>query len=376
MRRCPLREFSFGMLLAIALAACAAHPAAAPAARVATPGAVTGRLEGAAYRIEIPEAWNGDLIMYLHGYDAKGDPPPEEIGPNDFTGRLLAKGYAVAQSGYSTQGWAVAEALVDNERLRQHVVALYGQPRHTLMIGHSMGGHLVLATLEGHPDAYDGALDLCGANMPAAELFADGVIAPLIAFDYFYPGALGLAPGGLADPASPAQQDTAALETALHGNEARADTLARRFRIPRSDLAGALMFRYLILREMMQRAGGSPVDNHGTSYVGFGDDAAFNAGVRRYTGDPAALAYVRDNAPLAGTTRKPVVMLSNRVDPLVTPLISSRYAALAAAAGNSAQVLVLPSVGEGHCAFGPEAVDRAFDTLAAWVNSGRRPPAP
>ena len=53
MRRCPLREFPFGMLLAIALAACAAHPAAAPAARVATPGAVTGRLEGAAYRIEV-----------------------------------------------------------------------------------------------------------------------------------------------------------------------------------------------------------------------------------------------------------------------------------------------------------------------------------
>ncbi|HEY5971645.1 MAG TPA: hypothetical protein VIT22_06660 [Pseudoxanthomonas sp.] len=324
----------------------------------------------------MPEDWNGDLVMYLHGYEPKGTPRTGEIGQKDLGEWLLSGGYAVAQSSYSTQGWAVAEAQADNERLRQQVVALYGKPRRTFLIGHSMGGHLVLASLERHPDAYDGALALCGANAPAAEIFADGVAAPLIAFDYFFPGALGLAPGGLADSASPPGVDPAALETALKGNEAHARVLAERFDLLREDLAGALMIRYLVLHEMTQRAGGFPVDNRDVAYAGFGDDNAFNAGVRRYSGDAQAMAYARNNASLTGQARKPVVVLSNLNDPTVPEQFSSRYAALAKAVGNDSNVVVLPPRGKGHCAFTPEDVDQAFDALATWVGTGNRPASP
>lgn len=345
-------------------------------ARSAVSGATTGMLAGAPYRIDAPEVWNGDLVMYLHGYEPKGNPRAAEIAQNDFERWLLSKGYAVAQSAYSTQGWAVAEALADNERLRQRAIALYGKPRRTFLIGQSMGGHLVLATLERHPDAYDGALALCGANFPAAEIFAEGVAAPLIAFDYFFPGALGLAPGGLADPASPPMVDPGALETVLRNNEAHARELAARFDILREDLAGGLMIRYIVLHEMIERAGGFPADNRDVVYSGFGDDAAFNAGVRRYAGDPEAMTYARNHAALTGHVRKPVALLSNLNDPTVPRQFSSRYAALAHAAGNDANLAVLPPVGKGHCAFTPEDVDKAFDALTAWVATGKRPALP
>ena len=52
----------------------------------------------------------------LHAVDA--------LLTNDFDKWLLSQRYAVARSQYAKQGWAVAEALVDNERLRQHALTL------------------------------------------------------------------------------------------------------------------------------------------------------------------------------------------------------------------------------------------------------------
>jgi pimeloyl-ACP methyl ester carboxylesterase len=330
---------------------------------VAVPGASTGSIEGAPFRIAIPPDWNGDLVLYLHGYEPSGRKRQAQMAGGRMEDWALSRGYAMAQSAYSTQGWAVAEALVDNERLRQHFIDLHGEPRRTLLIGHSMGGHLVLASMERYPQAHDGGLSLCGANSPAAELFADGLVPPLVAFDHFFPGAMGLAPAGLSDPNSPPMVDPEALELALRGNETQARALSERFAIQREDLAGALMFRYFILRELMQRAGGFPVDTRAVVYTGMGDDAAFNAGVRRHTGDPAAMAYAAANAPLLGTIRAPVVLLANAYDPTVPAAFSSRYVALAKAAGNGDGVIELASVGHGHCAFDPADVDRAFDAL-------------
>ncbi len=356
------------LLLATLLAGCVGMQAA-ESRPVAAPGANTGSIEGAPFRIAIPQNWNGDLVLYLHGYEPRGRERQAQMAGGRMEDWALARGYAMAQSAYSTQGWAVAEALVDNERLRQHFIALHGEPDRTLLIGHSMGGHLVLASMERHPQAYDGGLSLCGANSPAAELFADGLVPPLVAFDHFFPGAMGLARGGLSDPDSPHAVDPEALELSLQGDEAKARALAERFGILREDLAGALMFRYFILRELMQRAGGFPVDTREVVYSGMDDDAVFNASVRRHAGDPAAMAYAAANARLLGTPRAPVVLLSNAYDPTVPAAFSSRYVALAKATGNADKVTELPSVGHGHCAFDSADVDQAFDVLLEQVGS-------
>lgn len=353
------------LLIAWLLAACAAPVREAPSVAAADAGTETGTLAGAPYRIDMPERWNGELVLFVHGYEPAGTPRSDPWPLDGSAKALLDKGYAVAASGYSTQGWAVAEAVPENERLRRHFLARHGRPARSWLVGHSMGGQVALASVERYPRAYDGVLSLCGVNAPAHELFTDGVLTPLVAFDVLFPRVLPQAPAGLADPSLPPQLDPAAVEAALAGDEAKAKLLAQRVDIPRGELAGALWLQYLALRELDKRAGGFPVDNRNTRYHGFGDDAAFNATVRRYAGDPEAVAYLARNAPLSGRVRTTVVLQSNAVDPTVPARFGRRYLERMREAGTARHATVLPPVGVGHCNFEPAQVDAAFDALRA-----------
>src|SRR4051812_37604238 len=186
----------------------------APAAEE-NPVAATGTLDNAPYRIDIPKNWNHQLVMLLHGYEPKGSPRADTAAQNEATPVFLAHGYAVAQSAFSSQGWAVAEALPENERLRAHFAEKYGKPRRTYAVGFSLGGHVALASLEKYGANYDGALSLCGVNMPAAQAFDEAMLTTLVAFDYFFPGVMGLAKNGLTDAESPAMVDPQGIEAAL-----------------------------------------------------------------------------------------------------------------------------------------------------------------
>lgn len=350
------------LLLAVVLcgiAACATTNAPQPASPVQDAGV----LDSAPYRIDIPANWNGDLVVLLHGYEPKGAPRPLPWPQNEAAPLFLSKGYAVAASGYSSQGWSVAEAVPDTERLRTHFVDKYRKPRHAYLVGFSMGGLVALKSVEQHGEAYDGALSLCGVNLPASAVFQDAVLTPLVAFDYFFPGTMGLAAGGLADPDSPAMLDTGAIEGQLQKNEKVAALLSKRLDIPRPGLAGALMLHNLVLREAISRAGGFPVDNRSVTYSGFGDDEAFNRGVRRYAGDPRAIALIDGSAELTGNIRAPVVLQPSALDPTVPARFNDLYPELVRSRGTPQALLELPAVGEGHCGFANEQIVGAFDRL-------------
>ncbi|MDR7191975.1 alpha/beta hydrolase family protein [Luteimonas terrae] len=334
----------------------------------ATPGVDTGTLDGAPYRVEIPVDWNGELVVLLHGYEPRGVSRADPWPANEATPLFLARGYAVAESGYASQGWAVADAIADSERLRAHVAERHA-PRRSWLVGFSMGGQIALASMERHGAAYDGALSLCGANVPATQVF-DDALRSLVAFDYFFPDA-GLPGAGLSDPDAPPLNDLPAdqialmqtVGTALASDLAAAATLAQALEVPADGLVGALGLHALLLREMTARAGGLPVDNRETIYSGFGDDAAFNAGVRRYSADAEAVTYLAGVADLRGTIGKPLVLRYNQEDPTIPPRYHGVYPALAAEAGRADLVTVMPPAGEGHCAFAPEQMLEAFDLL-------------
>ena len=360
--------------IVVSLLGCAGTAPDRPAVPApALPVAATGEIAQAPYRIDIPERWNGDLVLFAHGYEPVGVPRETPTSANELARSFLDRGYAFAGSSYRTQGWAVADAVADTEALRQHFIASYGAPKRTFLLSISMGGQIVLASMEQQPEAYSGALSLCGVNAPPADVMRDGVLGPLVAFDLLFPAVLGLPAGGLADPAAAPMVDGNAIEAALAANEPTATLLSTQFDIPRHELAGALWLRYLVLRELATRAGGFPVDNRGMVYSGFGDDAAFNAGVRRYTGDPAAMDYLARTVQLSGQVRAPVLFLLNNNDPTVPERFGERYLGIAADAGASAYVALLAPVGEGHCAFLPHDITAAFDKLVAWVESGVRP---
>ncbi len=75
-----------------------------------------------------------------------------------------------------------------------------------------------------------------------------------------------------------------------------------------------------------ERLGGQPFDNSSKVYTGSSDDAALNAGVARYTADPAALAAMTE-FETSGNLSVPLVTLHTTGDPIVPFQQQALYAA-------------------------------------------------
>src|SRR5262249_31331883 len=75
---------------------------------------------------------------------------------------LTRRGFAWAASGYRSKGYRPDLFLLDALGLREHFIKEHGQPRWTIIHGQSMGGHVAIASLELHPEIYQGALIECG----------------------------------------------------------------------------------------------------------------------------------------------------------------------------------------------------------------------
>ena len=361
-------------LFAALLLLAGAAAAQSPAEKALENQVESGELAGAPYRIEIPGAWNGELVVYSHGYDLPdGKPFPidarfQKALRDGFVGR----GFAFVQSVYAAEGWAVKEGVEDTEILRRHFVARHGQPKKTWITGHSMGGLIAALSLERYPEAYAGGIAFCPVLAPAAEFFESSLFDLLAAFDFLAGRNAGLPP--LADPASPPVTPEA-LAAALAKSPAAAAILAARFGLRAEDVVSIPAFYQGIWQNLVGRAGGVPVDNSNTVYAGFGDDAAFNRGVRRIAGDAAAELYLERYGTPTGRLQDPLLVIHTTYDPIVPPAVASRYDQLATLAGNKERVRYRFVVADGHCNFSSEDTQKAFELLREWQTSGQ-PPAP
>lgn len=364
-----LTRLSFALCLAVS-------PVFAQDTSTATAPAMedTGTLAGAPYRIDIPADWNGELVVLAHGFEPVGVARETPWPADPATPMFTSERYAVAQSGYATQGWAVRDAIADSERLRAHFVQRHGQPTKTWMVGMSMGGGIAIASLEQQAAHYDGALSLCGANLPG-EVLATELFTSLVAFDALFPPREGEAGFRLSDPAAPELDQNAVMDrvdAALPRDPAAAQRLATRLEVSVEALPGTLGLHYLVIRDLIARGGGMPVDNRLVRYTGFGDDDAFNRRVPRYVGDVAAMDYVAAAPALSGRPQKPLVLQYNADDPTINPRFRPVYAQKARDA--TVVPLTLPDAPGGHCRFSADQVKDAFRVLTGWVESGERPP--
>src|SRR6202140_2029939 len=123
------------MKLVAAFFVCAAFCLAAPKVEARQE---IGEINGAKFRIDIPENWNGGLVMYCHGYSPIAGTYKEGKLPAVLA-VFTEQGYALAQSGYAAGGWAIQEAVADTEALRRYFAGKYGQPKETFVTGHSLG---------------------------------------------------------------------------------------------------------------------------------------------------------------------------------------------------------------------------------------------
>jgi hypothetical protein len=103
-------------------------------AAAAAPLELSGEINGAPFRIRVPETWNGTLLIFAHGYRDKADHPGEiddrsaDVAPSAaLEAPLLAQGFALAGSAYKDNGWAFGDAIHDIKDLavffRENVIS-------------------------------------------------------------------------------------------------------------------------------------------------------------------------------------------------------------------------------------------------------------
>jgi pimeloyl-ACP methyl ester carboxylesterase len=338
-----------------------------------------GELHGASFRIDIPkENWNRSLVMYYHGYEAKprifslvdGQPRP----PSRILQQILNRGYAVAESGYSTGGWAVEAAFKETDELRQYFGKRYTKPRETLVMGHSMGGLLTVMTLEQHPKDYSGGLALCGVLAPT-DLVMQRAFANRVAFDAFFPGVL---PEVDHIPPSFMMNDLPVIAKVQQALDAKPDSAA----LIRSladihtnrGLADVLVFNTFVIEDLRLKTGGNPFDNRNLIYTGTTDDYTLNTEVKRYVGDPKSVRYMSDFYTPTGSLKRKLLAIHTTYDPLV-PAATAAYYDEATRRGGVGDLFVQKYVNrDGHCNITAEQTGEVFDELTAWVDHDRRPP--
>lgn len=338
----------------------------------ALPGALSyfGPLGGADYRIEMPDEWNGRLVLVLHG--SHNSEPQLFVETPSIRRYLIRNGFAWAASSYSSNGPTVAGLGVEESAaLWDFFVGQFGRPRYTYVSGGSLGGIATILSAERYADRYDGALPLCGA------IYSDSFV------DLFVAGAY------VAGVTQVEFESTTAgdlLDRRILPALARADTYEQ-FRNILIDLTGGA-------RPLAQR--GVDVDiavfdmwtgsrlivdsrlwgNQDVQYQ-LGPEAgvtseAFNATAIRYRPGPLNTAIVRP-FQATGALRIPTLTLNTTGETRV-PLDAVRDLQRLADAAGAADLLVQRTVRDArHCGFTDVEWQQGLEDLVAWVEDGKRP---
>jgi predicted esterase len=374
-------------------------PTSGPWARI-----VEGRTGPASvYTIFTPRTWNGDAIVYLHGFRDVASPVDLRDQDQFFEMRDLlgALGYAFAYSSFDANGFVVKNGAQRTHQLSGLLAAeLGGQPDRTFLAGHSLGGGIALSLVEQFPSQYDGALLMCG--MVGGSLLETQYLGHVRAlFDFFYPGALPgdvvnvptntvvtlpqviaavqTNPLGLVAIASTAQ---APLPFVPFGDVTDPSSLASQTLV--GSLFGALAFQVRGAANLLELTHGhTPFDNSTTQYT-LGAPvlpasvvspliAAANAGVARYSFDPPAQNYLQHHFTPTGDLQIPVLTVHNTWDPGVPAFHEAALLQAVQAAGATDLLLQRFVPSYGHCNIPAAFAVQAFTDLATWVATGNKP---
>ncbi len=168
----PHRRISFrGLALVVALVAGLLVGPATSTASAEGRRTIRGTINGADYRVELPERWNGTLVLFSHGYYPEFFAPDEIQLANreETSGWLLDHGYALAASNFKGKfGFAIEPALDDQIALLDWFNVNIGHPQRTISSGMSMGGAIATLLAEHNPGRVDGVVAMCSDINPSA----------------------------------------------------------------------------------------------------------------------------------------------------------------------------------------------------------------
>jgi len=364
---------------------------------------ITGETgQGAAYQLYLPRDWNGTAVFYAHGIRDVLEPVSLRNQDNlqAIRDELGRRGFAVAYSSFSENGYAEQDGAQRTHQLRGLFVSEFGAPTRSLLAGHSLGGLIVLDLAERFTDQYDGVAAFCGvAGGTQAEF--DHMVNTRLLFDLFYPGIM---PGSYNEPPNgfmmtPALQGQiiAAITAnpaglAIIGSVAQANLQFNPFAAPAvaqaqmvQSLITALTFHGRGADNVLSLTNGKfPFDNSATIYSAANIPlvppallanalASINANAPRMSGDPSALNYTDRNFTPSGALAIPTLTTHNRWDPLVPFFHEPMLAGRVGAAGANDRLLQRVKNEYGHCNFTVAEQVQAITDLAGWVETGVKP---
>ncbi len=372
---------------------------------------------GSGYLLEVPDAWNGVLLLTCRPLPRDPGEPPWESGEALLT-HLLQAGYALAGSA-NTIFWPLERLFADQIPLLEEFDRAVSSPRHTIAWGPSIGGIMTAGLVQLMPERLSGALPLCG-NLAGAvaihnrELDIAFVVKTLLAPDS------DLQLVRIADPeanfrladsileaakATPQGRARLALAAAV-GNipgwhddgspEPMAEDTASRLRNQLAWFEEVGFFVYFAARAQVElQAKGNPSWN---SEVDYGDllarsinrdlvellyqaadldlstDLELLASAGRVGADPGAVTYLERHIVFSGDLGGvPVLAVHTDGDGLVTPDNMRAYAEVVAWAGQSDLLRRLYIHRGGHCTFTTAETLTALRALVARIESGNWP---
>jgi hypothetical protein len=348
-----------------------------------------GTYRHAGYIIETPADWNGDLVLWAHGYRGQTTVLSPETPGFGLRQRMLEQGYAWAASSYTTNGFDIRSGVVSTRELADFFADTVRRPHRVLMAGVSMGGYVIGRSLEQYPGFYDGALPMCGVlgDHELLDFYLDyNLVAQALAGVPAYPtptdyltnavpriqvalGLAGLKPGG---------PDT----TNDLGKQLRAITINRSGGDRPGAEAAFAVWKDFLFAISTTNGGDSPAQRPGqlatnllTRYTP-NSPVNVNAGVQRVAPENLwqRLSPTLTEVPrISGRPTVPVLSLHDLGDLFVPFSMEQAYARDAAWHGRSRLVVQRAVRAAQHCEFSPTEAGTAWDDLVSWVRTGDRP---
>jgi pimeloyl-ACP methyl ester carboxylesterase len=377
-----------------------------------------GKIHGNQFIAAIPTKWNRDALLFAHGYSLPGTPVDVPKNPlvADLSGGLMKlaydQGFTVAYSAYNKAGMGVETGAVSTLALKKFLDEVL-QPERTFVSGGSMGGNVVMALIDEHPDEFAGALAACGV-VDGWEYQLGALIDIRAIYNYFtkdtefeLPGnkdirisAISPEPpnwlsftGGLwryAQLRRISRPIEALFEEAEVDKHSKAANILRniesasnQFPAEMSSFISPLATVSLGMDDIVTTFGGMPYNNtekvYKSEHLSDLQNNELNQSIARTIADSSAVAYQTRWHKSTGRSPVKLLVLHNSIDPLVPYKNVKNLSARMQAEGNfhNLRVMEVPTKyskifgtshsGYSHCGFTNEEIEDAWSLLINWV---------
>ncbi|WP_031093768.1 MULTISPECIES: hypothetical protein [unclassified Streptomyces] len=372
-------------------------PADCPAGLAGRATCYTGQdANGAYYAMAVPKKWNGSLVVHAHGGPdlGEGSDPERSVADLDRWSVMVDQGYAWAGSSYRRGGYGTRMAAADTENVRRLFVSAFGEPRRTYLHGQSWGGDVAAKAVEvygGPHGPYDGAL-LTDGVLAGGSRGYDYRVDLRVVYQYYcknlprpsepsYPLWQGLRPGstltttGLRARLQECTGYASAPQERTPQQQRNLDDILAVTKIPERTLESHLRFAVFTFRDIVHNRLGdrNPFGNQGVWYSGSHDDEALNAGVERFTADPAAARDLSYDSDLTGKVALPVLTLHAIDDPTAFVEHEAAYRATLRGAHRDRYLVQTFTEEHEHSQLSDSEYANSLAALDTWVRTGEKP---